>query len=119
MIEHLRDSGATSTIALWGRSMGAVTSLLHADRDLSIAGMILDSPFSSLRQLAHELVEQFTAETKIPAFARVAAVGTALAFVKRSVRSRAGFDLDELSCLVRTMLLLLLLLLLSLGCCSH
>ena len=40
MIEHLRESGKTSTIALWGRSMGAATALLHGERDPSIAGTI-------------------------------------------------------------------------------
>jgi len=35
--------------------MGAVTSLMHADRDPSIAGLVLDSPFSSLRSLAEDL----------------------------------------------------------------
>ncbi len=29
--------------------MGAVTALLHGDRDPSIAGMVLDSPFSELK----------------------------------------------------------------------
>jgi hypothetical protein len=29
--------------------MGAVTALMHADRDPSIAGLVLDGPFSSLR----------------------------------------------------------------------
>lgn len=29
--------------------MGSVTALMHADRDPSIAGLVLDSPFSSLR----------------------------------------------------------------------
>ena len=35
--------------------MGAVTALMHADRDPSIAGLVLDSPFSSLKILAEEL----------------------------------------------------------------
>lgn len=35
--------------------MGAVTALMHADRDPSIAGLVLDSPFSSLKQLAEDL----------------------------------------------------------------
>jgi len=30
VIEHLRKSKKVSTIGLWGRSMGAVTSLMHA-----------------------------------------------------------------------------------------
>jgi len=43
VIEYLRKSGSVSTIGLWGRSMGAVTALLHVDRDPSIAGMVIDS----------------------------------------------------------------------------
>ena len=30
VIEHLREEGLTSTIALWGRSMGAATRLLNS-----------------------------------------------------------------------------------------
>ena len=41
-----------STIGLWGRSMGAVTALMHADRDPSIAAMVLDSPFTTLKSVA-------------------------------------------------------------------
>ena len=47
VVKHLRECGTVSTLGLWGRSMGAVTALLHGDRDPSIAGMVLDSPFSS------------------------------------------------------------------------
>ena len=35
-----------------------VTALLHGDRDPSIAGMILDSPFADLTQLCEEMVEK-------------------------------------------------------------
>jgi pimeloyl-ACP methyl ester carboxylesterase len=58
VIEHLRNSGEISTIALWGRSMGAATALLHGERDPSIAGMVLDSAFASLHILAEEMVEK-------------------------------------------------------------
>lgn len=36
VVEYLRATGTTSTIALWGRSMGAATALLHGERDPSI-----------------------------------------------------------------------------------
>lgn len=49
IVEHLRKERRVSTIGLWGRSMGAVTSLLHGDRDPSIGGMVLDSPFSNMK----------------------------------------------------------------------
>ena len=52
-------------IGLWGRSMGAATALLHGHRDPSIAGMVLDSPFSKLRELALEIVNN---NCKIPNF---------------------------------------------------
>jgi hypothetical protein len=38
--------------------MGAVTALLYSERDPSIAGIVLDSPFSRLCDLMKELVEE-------------------------------------------------------------
>ena len=57
IVEHLRKERRVSTIGLWGRSMGAVTALLHADRDPSIAGIVLDSPFCDLKILVNELAK--------------------------------------------------------------
>jgi len=48
VVDHLRASNKVSSIALWGRSMGAATALLHAHRDSSLSALVLDSPFSSL-----------------------------------------------------------------------
>jgi hypothetical protein len=45
--------------------MGAVTALLHGDRDPTIAGMVLDSPFMNLKILITELAHEYT---KIPSF---------------------------------------------------
>lgn len=57
IVEYLRKERKVSTIGLWGRSMGAVTALLHGDRDPSIAGMILDSPFANMKTLVTELAK--------------------------------------------------------------
>jgi len=54
-VDYLRNSGKVSTIGLWGRSMGAATALLHADRDPSIAGIVLDSAFTDLKTLCGEI----------------------------------------------------------------
>jgi len=86
---HLRSTNKVSTIGLWGRSMGAITSLLHADRDPSIAGMVLDSPFSSLRDVAYELVK---GASGIPGF--VTSIG--LMFIMRTIKSKAKFNIDHL-----------------------
>lgn len=91
VVERLRSLDYVSSIALWGRSMGAVTALLYAVRDATISGMVLDSPFSDLRTLAGELCEKETFGA-VPAWLADAA----LSVVKVSIQQRAGFDLDEL-----------------------
>jgi alpha-beta hydrolase superfamily lysophospholipase len=90
IVEHLRKERRCSTIGLWGRSMGAVTSLLHGDRDPSIAGMILDSPFSCMKDLVSELAKKYT---KIPNFL----VSAALKMVKSTIKSKANFDIYDLT----------------------
>ena len=90
-IDHLRSDRQISTIALWGRSMGAVTALLYSRRDPTIAGMVLDSPFSKLNDLMLELVQE--QQVPIPR----ALVRIALMAMRRSVRKRAGFDIYTIS----------------------
>lgn len=90
-IEHLRSDRQTSTIALWGRSMGAVTALMYSRRDPTIAGMVLDSPFSKLNDLMLELVRD--QQIPIPR----ALVRLALMAMRRSVRKRANFDIYTIS----------------------
>ncbi|PHJ21315.1 protein c14orf29 [Cystoisospora suis] len=92
VIEHLRASGTVSTIGLWGRSMGAVTALLHADRDPSIGGMILDSPFSSLRRLAEELASVVVA-WRLPRFV----LNSLLGMVRTTIINKAAFDINNLA----------------------
>ena len=64
MITYLRETFRVSVIGLWGRSMGAVTSLFYAAKEPSdISGMVLDSPFCNLNRLTLELAQTYT---KIP-----------------------------------------------------
>ncbi|RHY18232.1 hypothetical protein DYB36_010118, partial [Aphanomyces astaci] len=94
VVEHLRSIESVSTIGLWGRSMGAVTALLHADRDPSIAGLVVDSAFANLDQLVHEVVEHGRQEGyTIPTLA----VKIVMRWIRSSVLKRAHFDLKELS----------------------
>ena len=68
--------------------MGAVTALMYAERDLSIAAMVLDSPFADLKQLVKDLART---QSNVPNFL----ISGALKFVKKSVKKRAGFDLTN------------------------
>ena len=63
VVNYLRSTNKVATIGLWGRSMGAVTAIMYGDRDPSIAGMVLDSPFCSLKVLTEETISK-TVKTK-------------------------------------------------------
>ncbi len=78
-----------STIGLWGRSMGAITAMMHADRDPSIAGLVLDSGFSSLRELAEDLCKEYTS---LPSFI----LSVAMSFIRNTIKTKANFDIDNL-----------------------
>ena len=61
VINYLRYTNKVSTIGLWGRSMGAVTSILVAkelDNKNIISCVVSDSAFSSLSQLIDEFVSK-------------------------------------------------------------
>ncbi|MBA0807945.1 hypothetical protein Gohar_023719, partial [Gossypium harknessii] len=69
VVSYLRSERQISRIGLWGRSMGAVTSLLYGAEDPSIAGMVLDSAFSNLFDLMMELVDVY--KIRLPKFTNV------------------------------------------------
>mmetsp|Transcript_89155 Transcript_89155/g.224268 ORF Transcript_89155/g.224268 Transcript_89155/m.224268 type:complete len:616 (+) Transcript_89155:150-1997(+) len=92
-VEYLRKTGKVSAIGLWGRSMGAVTALLHADRDHSIGGMVLDSPFCNLMTLASELAQSEYLAVKVPSWL----LSGALAVGRMRIRSLCGFDIEQLT----------------------
>lgn len=94
VIAHLRATNVVSTIALWGRSMGAATALMHGDRDPSIACMILDSPFSDLTTLAEEMVEKGKEQgINVPGFV----TSIALRMIRGSVKKQAGVDIRDIA----------------------
>lgn len=91
VIAYLRSTGRVSMIGLWGRSMGAVTSIFYAARDpSSIAGMVLDSPFSSLNELTLELAKTYS---KIP----LVIAKVVKKFIRKSILTRTGMDIDKLN----------------------
>ena len=94
VVAHLRATNVVSTIALWGRSMGAATALMFGDRDPSIACMILDSSFADLTQLCEEMCEKGREQgIVVPGFV----VSVALQMIQRSVKKQAGFNIKQIS----------------------
>ena len=91
VIEYLQGTKKISTIGLWGRSMGGVTSIMYASRDASsIQFVIADSPFSSLKGLCKDLVKQHA--PVVPGKLVKAAVGK----MQRRIFKLANFDIDDL-----------------------
>lgn len=74
--------------------MGAATALLHAERDPSIASMVLDSAFSDLVVLAEDMVDKGRQQG---IFAPSMLVKLAIKWIRSSVQKTANFDIKSLS----------------------
>lgn len=93
-LEHLiniltKDYKATQ-IALWGRSMGAVASIMYAKRhSLYLSAMILDSPFSDISVMVKDVAYELL---KLPGLI----VGLALKLMSSSIKDKVNFDILNL-----------------------
>jgi cephalosporin-C deacetylase-like acetyl esterase len=90
VLDYLRKSRRVSSIALWGRSMGATTAILAAGADHNITAVVADSPFGSLRQVIEELL---TSRLSVPMFI----LNLAIESVLSEVRQRTGVDMNRIN----------------------
>lgn len=59
VIGYLQGLGTVSKIGLWGRSMGAATSIMYmSENNDKVAAAILDSSFSSFDTIVNSLAEE-------------------------------------------------------------
>lgn len=86
VLQYLRTVDSVGPIGLWGRSMGATTSILRAAEDHNLAACVLDSAFRDLRTVAEELVNR--GRFPVPKFI----VTWALELIRSEVTARASFD---------------------------
>ena len=90
IIEYLQKSKKVGKIALWGRSMGAVTAIMYAsEHPEDISALVLDSGFYSLKKLIYELVKS---KVNLPDFL----IEQVLKKVKETIKEKAGFQLEHL-----------------------
>ena len=74
---------------MWGRSMGAVICLLYGQRDPTIAGIVMDSPFSNLVTLMEELaVDQ---GLRMPKYM----LKSLISFLRYTIRKKCQFDIYQ------------------------
>lgn len=97
VVEYLTREEEVEGIGLWGRSMGAVTSLLYASRDPFIQCIVCDSPFSSLQQLIEEIAEHRVSKY-LPSFVKKYVVDR----IRKNVQQRAQFDIHSLNTIKET-----------------
>lgn len=89
VVDFLEKLPGVGNIGLWGRSMGAATTMLYAYSDNRIKAICLDSPFADFKQVAKELCNQYVS---LPDFV----VDSAMNLVKQSVKDRNELDIDKL-----------------------
>ncbi|KAJ8606761.1 hypothetical protein CTAYLR_009556 [Chrysophaeum taylorii] len=93
--EYLKRTRRASSIALWGRSAGAVASLLTASTKAPLlSAVVADSAFTSLVALAKELLNHHMDEV---GFRRVpdVLINLALSWVTGVVQKQADFDITH------------------------
>ena len=90
VLGYLATVGSITEVALWGRSMGAVTALLFLPGCKFIRAVVVDSPFASFKQLVEDMAAQ---TTNIPKMM----LQPALKLLKRTVKEKADFSLSELN----------------------
>lgn len=90
VIRYLRNTLKIDKIGLWGRSMGAVASLLYAEKDPNLSCIAVDSPFCNLNKLAEDVA---ISKTKLPGFV----IKGALSFVKSTILKKTKFNMNSLN----------------------
>ena len=88
VIDYLSHHDLVSSIGLWGKSMGAVASILRSSKDRRVDACVLDSPFGDFQRVVEDYCNQSHALQWIPQ----SAVDFCLARVCEAVEARVGLD---------------------------
>merc|ERR1711957_740065 len=91
VINHVSEGFPIGNIALWGRSMGAVTGILYAEKNASkITSMILDSPFNELSTVVKEFANK---HFNLPGIL----LTMAIKMISGSIEKKIGYNLFDLN----------------------
>ena len=89
IVDFVEKYPGVGEIGLWGRSMGAATTLIYASMDRRIKAIVVDSPFSDFRRVAKEMC---LAQVTIPGFL----IEGAISIIGKSVYKRNGMKINEI-----------------------
>lgn len=90
VVDFLEKLPGVGKIGLWGRSMGAATSLMYTHADDRICAVCYDSPFAEFTKLAKELCRK---QIKLPHFV----LDTALSFIRKTIQKKNQVDIYKLT----------------------
>jgi dipeptidyl aminopeptidase/acylaminoacyl peptidase len=89
IINYIEKYPGIGNIGLWGRSMGAATTLMYAANDKRIKCICVDSPFADFKRLAKEMCLNII---KLPNFL----LNGALAVLAKTCKNKNNFDIYKL-----------------------
>ena len=89
VIDFIEKIPGVGRIGLWGRSMGAATTMIYAHRDERIKAICMDSPFADFIRLAKELTLK---QINLPGFL----INTVLNIIRKTILGKNGLDIDKL-----------------------
>ena len=89
VINFIEKIPGVGNIGLWGRSMGAATTMIYSHRDNRVKAICLDSPFADFARLAKELTLK---QINLPGFL----VSGVLSIVRSTILKKNGLDIDKL-----------------------
>ena len=90
IVDFLEKIPGVGKIGLWGRSMGAATTMLYAHKDPRVNAICVDSPFAEFRRLAKELT---LSKVTLPNFL----IDAVLGIVRRTIIGKNGLDINLLN----------------------
>ena len=89
VVDFLERLPGVGNIGIWGRSMGAATTLLYAPTDKRIKCITVDSPFSDFRKLALEICKS---NVNIPSLL----IEGAISIIGSTVKNKNGMDINDI-----------------------
>ena len=89
IVDFIENYPGVGEIGLWGRSMGAATSLIYASIDKRIKAIVVDSPFADFRRVAKEMC---MAQVSIPGFL----IEGAISIIGKSVYKKNKMKINEI-----------------------
>ena len=89
VVDFLERLPGMGNIGIWGRSMGAATTLLYTPTDRRIKCIVVDSPFSDFRKLAKEICQN---NITVPGLL----IEGAISIIGSTVYNKNGMDINDI-----------------------